>query len=254
MYHSSRKLGLIGLGAFGQLIVKHLSPYFDIYACDPSLSAKRFARRHNVTLCDLKLAAACPIIILATPIRTLKDLAIAIKPHLQKGALVIDVGSVKMKPAQWLLETLPQDVQILCTHPLFGPQSAALGLNGLEIVLCPIRIRHLKPVLDFCRHSLKLKVSVTTPQAHDQALAAVQGLTHMIAKVMSGLEPLPQNHTTRSYDLLREGLALVQGDSDELFMSIERDNPFASEVRTRFFEEIDQLRARLEGRDEAHKI
>lgn len=249
MSKSVHKLGLFGLGAFGRLIVKHLSPYFDILAYDPSPAAKTFARRHNVSLVSLADAAACPIVILATPIRTLKALCIEIAPHVQKRALVIDVGSVKIKPAQWLLESMPPEVSILCTHPLFGPQSAHKGISDLEIVVCPVRVAHLMPIIRFLEKTLDLKVSQTTPEHHDETLAAVQGLTHMIAKVMSGLGPLPTEHTTRSYDLLMKGVGLVSGDSDELFFSIERDNPFASDIRKRFFKEIEALRLRLEAKD-----
>lgn len=239
---------MFGLGAFGRLIVRHLAPYFEICACDPSPEARDFAERHNVTLVSLADAAACPIVVLATPIRTLQTLAQQIAPHLQPDALVVDVGSVKVKPAQWLLEALPDHVSILCTHPLFGPQSARDGIRGLEIVICPIRIapERLEQVAHCLTQRLELKVSQTTPEEHDRTLATVQGLTHMIAKVLSGLEPLPRVHTTLSYDLMMQGVGLVQGDSDELFLSIERDNPFAAEVRTRFFAEIDALRSRLE--------
>jgi prephenate dehydrogenase len=244
-----QSLGLFGLGAFGRLIVKHLSPYFDILAYDPGPQARAFTKRHNVRLVSLEEAAACRIVVLATPIRTLKALAESIAPFVHPRALVIDVGSVKMKPASWLEAALPPSTYILCTHPLFGPQSARKGIHDLEIVVCPVRIRRLKPILRFFEQTLDLKVSLATPEEHDKALAAVQGLTHLIAKVMSGLEPLPTVHTTRSYDLLMQGIGLVSGDSDELFLSIERDNPFAGEVRKRFFLEIDALRNRLE---EAH--
>lgn len=247
------KLGLFGLGAFGRLIVKHLAPYFDIHAYDPSPEARAFAHRHNVTLCSLEDAAACRIVVLATPIRALKALAEQIAPHVHPHALVIDVGSVKMKPAAWLKAALPDSVYILCTHPLFGPQSARKGICDLEIVVCPVRIRRLKPIIRFFTETLDLKVTTATPEEHDKALAAVQGLTHLIAKVMSGLEPLPRVHTTKSYDLMMQGIGLVQGDSDELFLSIERDNPFAAEVRKRFFHEIDVLRNRLEAHDTVGK-
>lgn len=244
-----QKLGLFGLGAFGRLIVKHLSPYFDIHAYDTSPHARAFARRHNVTLTSLEEVAACRIVVLATPIRTFPDLIANIAPHVHPRALVIDVGSVKMKPAEWLSQGLPESAYILCTHPLFGPQSARKGIHDLEIVVCPVRIRRLAPIVRFFRETLDLKTTVATPEQHDRALAAVQGLTHLIAKVLSGLEPLPRVHTTRSYDLMMEGVGLVQGDSDELFLSIERDNPFAAEVRKRFFAEIDALRTRLENHD-----
>lgn len=243
----SKRVGLFGLGAFGRLIVRHLSPYFEIHACDPSPEAARFVKRHNVILGSAADVASQPYVILATPIRTLEPLLKTIAPHIQPGACVFDVGSVKIKPAGWLSQYVPVHAEIVCTHPLFGPQSAQRGLHGLEIVVCPIRVRHVAPIIRFLETALDLKVTLTTPEAHDEALAAVQGLTHLIAKVMSGLEPLPRAHMTRSYALMMEGIGLVSGDSDELFLSIERDNPFAVEVRKRFFTEIENLRLMLDS-------
>ena len=240
------RLGLFGLGAFGRLMVRHLAPYFDIRACDPSPAAKRFARRHNIALADLEEAAACPIVVLAAPVKALRALAHEIAPHVRPRAIVLDVGSVKLGPAQWLEDAMPAHADLVCTHPLFGPQSARTGVYGLEIVVCPVRSRRTRRVTRFLEHALDLKVSTTTPEAHDRALATVQGLTHLIAKVLSGLEPLPREHTTASYDLLMQGVSYVQGDSEELFLAIERDNPFAPDVRRRFFAEIAALRERLE--------
>lgn len=248
MYKKAHRLGLIGLGAFGRLIVKHLSPYFEILAYDPDPSARAYVRRHNVSLCSLAEVASCPLIIMAAPVRHFQALAKDMVPHLRRDALVMDVGSVKVKPAQWLQDILPPHVGILCTHPLFGPQSARLGLNGHEIVICPVRVRHLKPIIRFLEQTLDLKVSVTTPEDHDKALAAVQGITHLIAKVLSGLEPLPTEHTTKSYDLMMQGVKYVANDSDELFLSIERDNPYAADIRRRFFAEISALQNRLESK------
>ncbi len=239
------QVGVFGLGAFGQLMVRHLAPYCQILAYDPSPAAHRFARRHAVTLAPLEAVAACQYVILAAPVSRLKALSEAIAPLVRKGAIILDVGSVKVAPAQWMQDTLPDNVDILCTHPLFGPQSGRTGIHGLEIVLCPVRAPRLMRIRRFLEQALGLKVSVTSPEEHDQALAAVQGLTHLIAKVLSGMEPLPRSLTTRSYDLLMQGVGLVKGDSDELFLAIERDNPYARAVRQRFFAEIAALENRL---------
>jgi prephenate dehydrogenase len=244
---AGRRLGLFGAGAFGALMVRHLAPYFDIHVHDPAPHARKFARRHNVKLVSLAEAAACPIVVLGAPVPALERLAQDVAPHIRPHTLVLDVGSVKARPAEWLQAAIPPHADVICTHPLFGPQSARKGVTGLEIVVCPVRSRRSARVVRFLERALDLKVSITTPDAHDQALAAVQGLTHMIAKVLSGLEPLPRKHTTVSYDLLMQGVGLVQGDSEELFMAIERDNPYAPELRRRFFAEIEALRARLEN-------
>jgi prephenate dehydrogenase len=44
-------------------------------------------------------------------------------PALRPGQLIIDTCSVKERPLEWMLEELPDHVQIVGTHPLFGPDS-----------------------------------------------------------------------------------------------------------------------------------
>eukprot|EP00919_Chromeraceae_sp_WS-2016_P032454 GHVR01076688.1.p1 GENE.GHVR01076688.1~~GHVR01076688.1.p1 ORF type:complete len:115 (+),score=57.85 GHVR01076688.1:381-725(+) len=44
--------------------------------------------------------------------------------HVLEDLLVVDVLSVKLWPKNILLEYLPLSTSILCTHPMFGPQSA----------------------------------------------------------------------------------------------------------------------------------
>jgi prephenate dehydrogenase len=78
----------------------------------------------------------------------------------------------------------------------------------------------------------------------------VQGLTHLIAKVLVEMEPLPKRLTTKSFELLMEGVEMVRHDSMELFLAIERDNPFAADLRRRFFGKADDLRRLLETHDE----
>lgn len=64
----------------------------------------------------------------------------------------------------------------------------------------------------------------------------VQGLTHLIAKVLVEMEPLPRQMTTRSFELLMQGVEMVRYDAPEVFDAIERLNPHAQTVRRRFFD------------------
>ncbi len=64
----------------------------------------------------------------------------------------------------------------------------------------------------------------------------VQGLTHLIAKVLVQMEPLPSRMTTRSFDLLLRAVEVVRYDAPEVFEAIERANPYAASVRRRFFD------------------
>jgi len=236
-------LGLIGFGAFGRLIARHLADWFDILAHDPAASDGEGRAR----LTDLATAAACPVVVLAVPVEAMAASLAAIAPHLTPGALIIDVGSVKVLPTRLMDQGLPAHVQVVGAHPLFGPQSARDGVAGLRIAVCPVRDpRPARRVAAFCRQALGLKVFLVTPEDHDREAAVVQGLTHLIARVLLDMEPLPTRMTTASFDRIMQAVDMVRHDSPAVFRAIERDNPFAAEVRQRFFDLADKARADLD--------
>ncbi|MFX9058099.1 prephenate dehydrogenase/arogenate dehydrogenase family protein, partial [Acinetobacter baumannii] len=91
-------------------------------------------------------------------------------PHLRPGALVVDVCSIKTRPLEILERALPPGVDLLGTHPLFGPESGRAGLAGLRIALCPVRGRRAGQARRFLRR-LGLAVTVTTAAEHDRQMA-----------------------------------------------------------------------------------
>lgn len=247
---AKKTLGLMGLGAFGRLMLKHLRPYFDVRAFDPSPEAVAYGREQGVAMVTPAEVAQAEIVILGPPVRKMGEAVAMIRDHLNPGALVLDVGSVKYNVAQLLEKELPAHVDIVCTHPLFGPQSGKDGIAGLKMVVCPVRGEaRLQKVVDFLRSKLELNVFVITPEDHDRELAIVQGLSHMIANVLLEMEPLPRNLTTKSYEKIMEGVDMLRYDSMELFLAIERDNPFSMDVRKNFFAKADALRKFLEAHD-----
>ena len=227
-------IGIIGFGAFGRLMARYLAPHMALRVYDPR-PAEPEIQTYGAVRTDLAAVARCPVVILAVPVSSLAAVVSTIAPHLRPGTLVVDVGSVKMEPVAIMRAGLPQGVEILGTHPLFGPQSAADGIAGLRIAVCPVSGRRGRRAAAFLRKVLKLKVIVTTPEAHDREAAAVQGLTHLIARVLVAMEPLPTHMTTRSFSLLMQAVDMVRHDAPEVFEAIERSNPFAAEVRQRFF-------------------
>jgi prephenate dehydrogenase len=241
---SRPSLGIIGFGAFGRLMATHLGRWFRLYAYDPGAPAMP----DDVECCDLATVAGCDIVVLATPVSQFERVIRDLSPHLRPGTLVLDVGSVKVVPSEIMLRCLPAHVEVVATHPLFGPQSAADGLAGLKIAVCPLRGGSGLRVAAFLRKALGLTVIITTPEAHDREAAMVQGVTHLIAKVLVQMEPLPSRMTTRSFDLLVRATDMVRDDAPEVFEAIERANPYAASVRRRFFDLAASLDEALESR------
>ncbi len=238
-------LGIIGIGAFGEFMIRHLAPFFKVRVYDRDRDLSPVADVYNVTIVDLAACAGCDIVVLAVPVQGLAGVAEAIKPHLRKGTLVIDVCSVKIKPAEILQRLLPAEVDIVCTHPLFGPQSGRRSIAGLKITVCNVRGKKGAGVARFLAERLLLDVIETTPDQHDRELAYVQGLTHLLGKILVQLDLTEIRQTTKTFDLVMEAVGFMQHDSDQLFKAIEQENPYVTEAHERFFRAAESLEKQL---------
>jgi prephenate dehydrogenase len=243
-----KSIGLLGFGAFGRLIAAHLHPYFALTVCDPALVREQQCHGH-VRFGSVAEVGRCDLVILAVPVGVMASALKELRPHLRPGATVVDVGSVKVRPIEVMKVELPPFVDIVGTHPLFGPQSASGGIAERKIALCPVRGRASRRIAAFLRHVLKLKVHIVSPDEHDRQAAIVQGLTHLVAKVLVRMGPLPTRLTTASFDHLIRATDMVRHDSAGVFLAIERDNPYAAEVRARFFSLAEAARAELDQRE-----
>jgi prephenate dehydrogenase len=242
----ARSIGIVGLGAFGALIARHAAPHFAVFAHDIAPDTAERAERLGVVSTTLQEAASCDVVVIATPVSLFGDVFSSVAAYCRPGALVMDVGSVKIGPAALMREILPGTVDVVATHPLFGPQSARDGIAGLKMAICPIRGDRYRELAVFLRRTLGLQVIVTTPEEHDREAATVQGLTHLIARVLTNMGALPTRMTTRSFDLLVEAISMVHHDAPEVFEAIEKSNPYSREVRQRFFALANRLDGELE--------
>ena len=204
-------VGLVGFGAFGRLIAAHTAAYFELMAYDPAPGFRERAIGLGVAPVDLETAARCDVVVLAVPVSSLERVVGEIARYCRPGAFVIDVASVKVWPVEVMRDALPDQVRIIATHPLFGPESASDGIAGLKIAVCPVR-GPCHCLVAFLRERLHLEVIETTPDAHDRDAATVQGLTHLIAKVLSEMGPVPTRMTTPSFDLLVKAISMVRDD------------------------------------------
>jgi len=240
-----KTLGLIGFGQFGRLAAEKLKPHFDILVTDVADSSAEAAAL-GVAFGSLQDAARREIVIVAVPVMAMKATFEAMAPDLQPGALVVDVGSVKVLPAQWMLEALPAHVDIVATHPLFGPQSAMTGLEGQRLVICPVRGDRHEKIAELAA-SFGLVPSITTPEEHDQEMAYVQALTHLIGRSLVNLGIPDEALKTTSYQHLLELCRLIGDDTFELFTAIQTLNPYAAEVVGAFVGEAQGLLQQVKG-------
>lgn len=239
-----KELGFIGFGNFGQFIVPHLKPYINISVYDQfDFSSK--AKELGVKWATLEEVASKEVVIVGVPVQFLEEVLIRIKDIVTPKSLVLDISSVKVKPIDLMLKYLPESVEILGTHPLFGPQSGKYGIKGLNLVVCPVRTRKTNALIKFFSKKLQLNVLERTAVVHDKQMAYVQALTHFIGRAVNEMDIPDVEQKTPAYQHLLDIKRNLGQDSMDLFLTIENENPYAKEVREQFIEELNNLHKKL---------
>lgn len=237
-------IGIYGLGRFGAFYGATLARIATVraYSRDPTHPAPKRTRR----VVEQEVLN-CPVVILCVAISALPDVLARIAPRLRPGTLVMDTCSVKAEPAAWMADLLPEDVQVLATHPMFGPDSAVGGLTGLPVILCPVRIEPEE--LGRWRRifaDLGLSVREMSPEDHDREAAATQGLTHFLGRVLAEMDLRPSEIGSVGYRKLLEIIEQTCNDSPQLFLDLQRFNPYTRMMRRRLEESFARVRALLD--------
>ncbi len=241
--NNSCTIGIIGYGRFGRLAAHYLAEDFEVLVCDTA-SPSSVPAAKNIRAGSLQEVGTQDIIIPCVPISAFELVIKDLSRYLAKDAVILDVCSVKEYPAEIMQKYLPKNAEILATHPLFGPDSAAQSLAGKKIVLCKIRIsdKKYRTIKNYLTKK-KLRVIEATPQEHDQAVATTLVLTHFIGRSLLAFGARTESIDTSGYQRLMSILETVEHDSWQLFDDMNRYNRYASEVRKRFIaaaQEIDR--------------
>jgi prephenate dehydrogenase len=240
-----KTVGILGFGRFGSMVYRYLKDRVNVVVFDSDPS-KLEGLKEGVAFEEI---AKADLLVLAVPISAIPRACRKLAPYLTKRQVVLDTCSVKEKPVKWMLENLPSDVQILGTHPLFGPDSGKDGIAGFKIALCPVTIRkaNYKAICNFLR-SLELVLIETSPEEHDRQIAVSQAIFHLIAEAMRRLEWGAKPISTPGPDSFYPLVKTVQRDTNQLFHDMERENPYAAECRKQFIRELLRLDQELKSK------
>ena len=239
VYYPSMTIGVYGLGRFGAFWASCLSNRFTV---------KAFSRNPDrvcppgVTRVGEQEVLACEAIFLCVTISALETVLRRIAEKLPENTVVMDTCSVKVHPAAVMEKFLPVQVGILATHPMFGPDSAQRGLAGLPMILSPVRMSEDR--VGWWRglfESLGLRVVTMRPEEHDREAAFTQGIAHYIGRVLADLKLQPSDIGTVGYQKLLEIMEQTCNDPWQLFLDLQRYNPFTREMRQQLHSSLDRI-------------
>jgi len=240
------EIGIIGFGRFGKLLTKYLSEDFKVYIFNRSDKNEEIKKTNGIPA-SLEEVCKKDVVIPCVPISQFEETLNEIKGLLKENSLIIDVCSVKEYPVEVMKKILPEKTQILATHPMFGPDSAAESLKDRKVVLCKVRIdddkhEEIKEYLD----KKDLIVIETTPEEHDKEIAKSLLLTHFIGRGLIDFGAADLDIDTEGHRRLISILDTVKNDTGQLFEDMNRYNKNSKKVREDFIKSLNKINRGLE--------
>jgi prephenate dehydrogenase len=246
-YDGDMKVGVYGLGRFGRLWAEMLAREVEVVAANRSEVRDSPEGVHLVSRRDL---GSCDAVFLCVAIGALPEVLRQIAPVLRPGQLVADTCSVKVRPLEWMREALPSGVQILGTHPMFGPDSVRDSSEHLPIVMARDRVDDAT-YAQWKDHftAMGLTLREMSAEAHDREAAYTQGITHLVGRILADFGVPDSTIATLGYRRLQQVMEQTCNDPYRLFLDLQRYNPYTAQMRTRFTHAVDTVLSSLGGSD-----
>lgn len=136
-----------------------------------------------------KAVRGSDLVVLATPVNTIIKLLPTIEPHLRRGCIVTDVGSIKGKIVEEAEKILPHPGFFVGSHPLAGSEKKGAMFadedlfQGSRCIMTPTDVTNqvAKEKVKYMWTKIGANVSFMSAEEHDTALSYISHLPHLLA-------------------------------------------------------------------------
>ncbi len=202
--------------------------------------------------------AGSEFVLVCAPVDRIVPLVEEIAPHLQRGAIVTDVGSVKGAIARHAAAAVRGRAHFVGSHPMAGSDRTGHAhadadlFRGRPCFVTPLQDTAddaVKSVVEFWK-ALDAVVVTENPERHDEIVAHVSHLPHAIASVLCAtLAARDRNWRALAGQGLRDTTRIAASDSDlwRAILEMNRDEALRS-IRA-FQDELEAFHAALANKD-----
>lgn len=209
--------GTAGMGAFLARVFEAEGHTVEVTGLERGAPAKEVASRHD-------------FVVVAVPIDVTEDVIREVAPVVRVGSCLLDVTSVKSKPLAAMLAHAPDGVDVVGTHPMFGPSST--DFDRQKVVLCRGRGYESFARLRRLFEGFGAECIEATAEEHDAQMALIQVLIHektmVLGSVLERLRPDLSRSLQFASPIYRTELAMVGrmfSQGPELYADILTSNP-----------------------------
>jgi prephenate dehydrogenase len=136
-----------------------------------------------------EIAKGATLIIFCMPVGAMADIAEKIAPVVSADAIITDVGSVKQPVVEQLGKIFHNRAHFIGSHPMAGSEQAGIEaaradlFDGAVTILTPDKDSPESAVAALTEfwETLGCRVTTASPKAHDEAVALISHLPHVVA-------------------------------------------------------------------------
>ena len=252
-------VGIIGgSDGLGKTLIYYFRDEFDVYITGRDhKKGRRVADELNVNYIESNegLANISDILVVSVPIQHTCDVIREVAPFMKSGSVMIDVTSVKEGPTKTMGEALPDNVEYIPTHPVFGPRTTRLD-NQVIVLTADKKGEWYAKVYDYLAGK-NMRIIETSAEKHDFMMSIVQVLTHFsFISTASAIEKLhvdiseTEDYESPIYNLMIDMIARIVSQNPYLTYNIQSMNRNGDKIRNAFAEAVLELRDVINNGDE----
>ena len=252
-------VGIIGgTDGLGKTLVYYFRDEFSVFITGRDhVKGKEVADELNVSYIESNagLANISDILVISVPIEHTSDVIREVAPFMKSGSVMIDVTSVKEEPAKTMAEVLPENIEYIPTHPIFGPRTTFLD-NQVIVLTADRKGKWYEKVYRYLE-SKNMRIIETTAEKHDFMMSIVQVLTHFsFISTASAIEKLrvdiseTEDYESPIYNLMIDMIARIVAQNPYLTYNIQAMNNNGPKIRNTFAEAVSELRDIINDKNE----
>lgn len=199
--------------------------------------------------------ADAELVVVCTPVERIVDDVLEAADHCPKNACLTDAGSTKAEIAAALDRQLPEGPHFVGSHPLAGSEKAGARFAQHDlfeqrtVILTPTEKTEkgaLETVECFWK-SVGAKTIRMSPRDHDQALAAVSHLPHLVASALAA--STPDKHLPLAASGWADSTRVAAGDAALWEQIFQQNKAQLLAALGRFEDTLSKLRKAMESDD-----
>jgi len=188
---------------------------------------------------NVEAVKSADVILLSVPIDNFAEVVEQVCPYTRPEQVIIDITSIKVFPVEIMHQHI-KTALVLGTRPVFGPGARSVANQNFVLTPTDERERTLAQKVRQYLEARGAKVSLMTPQEHDEMMAVILGLSHFIAIVSAdtllSFDKLEQMKTIGgiTYKVLLTLVESVLSEDPELYASLQMNLPKMAEIEEQF--------------------